>query len=490
VRDANGAPVRPDRAWVLYWMTAARRASWSFALDRAVARARELRRPLVVLEALRAGHPWACDRIHRFVADGMAEHARAFAEAGVAYLPYLEPRPGDGRGLLAALAARACVVVADDAPIFFLPRMLAAAAARLDVRVEAVDGCGLLPLSAAPRAFPTAFAFRRFLQEELPAHLGAAPRARPFARAALPPAPRLPRELLARWPAAGARDLARLDPGAFPIDHGVPPAPLAGGPAAAREALARFVSRGLPRYAEDRDHPDRGATSGLSPWLHFGHLSAHEVLARIAEAERWTPERLRDAAGRREGAWGMGAGAEAFLDQLVTWRELGYVHAALRPDHAAYGSLPPWARATLAAHAKDPRRLVPFERLEAAESPDPIWNAAQRQLRGEGRIHNALRMLWGKRVLEWTASPEEAHDALVRLNDRWALDGRDPNSTTGILWCLGKFDRPWGPERPIFGTVRFMTSASAARKWRLKGWLARWGGEPELPLAGDARAPR
>lgn len=479
LRAANDAPIRPRGAYVLYWMIAARRAAWSFALDRALEHARALGRPLLVLEPLRAGYPWASDRLHRFVADGMAANARAFERAGILYHPYLEPRPGDGKGLLAALAAHAAVVVTDDFPAFFLPRMVAAAAAALPVRVEAVDSNGLLPLAAAPRSFPTAFAFRRFLQDTLPAHLSDLPRARPFARLALPPAPPLPRRLLARWPAAA---LDGLDLAHFPIDHAVPPAALRGGGEAAAEALSRFVKAALPRYADERNHPDLDATSGLSPFLHFGHLSAHEVFSRVADAEAWTPERLADARGRRTGFWGTSASAEAFLDQLITWRELGYVECARRPDHAAYGSLPAWARATLEKHAPDPRpTLYSLEALERADTGDPIWNAAQRQLRGEGRIHGYLRMLWGKRVIEWTRTPEEALARLVHLNDRWALDGRDPNSYTGILWCLGKYDRPWGPERPVFGTVRFMTSASSARKLRLKAWLARWGASGATP---------
>jgi deoxyribodipyrimidine photo-lyase len=487
VRAVNAAPLRPDGAYVLYWIIAARRAAHSFALDRAVAIARELKRPLVVLEALRAGYPHASDRLHRFIADGMAANAAAFAAAGVRYHPYVEPRHGDGEGLLAALAARACAVVTDDFPTFFLPRMVAAAGARLAVQLEAVDGNGLLPMRAAGRAFPTAFAFRAFLQGELPAHLAAFPSPHPFRGPALAPAPALPRDVLARWPAAPAALLAG-DPAALaalPIDHGVPPAALRGGSAAARAGLAAFVSKRLARYADDRNHPDLDGQSGLSPWLHFGHLSAHEVFRAVARAEGWTRERLgTPRRGQRAGFWGMSASAEAFLDQLVTWRELGLNLCSKREDHAAYGSLPPWALATLAKHARDPRpHLYDRAALEEARTADPLWNAAQRQLRVEGRIHNYLRMLWGKKVLEWSRTAEEAAEALVAMNDRWALDGRDANSYTGIFWCLGRYDRPWGPERPIFGTVRYMSSANTARKVRVKAYLARWGeGQRALPL--------
>ena len=257
----------------------------------------------------------------------------------------------------------------------------------------------------------------------------------------------------------------------------MPPAPLEGGTAAARLALGRFVEGKLARYAADRNHPDLDAASGLSPWLHFGHLAAHEVFRAVADAEGWTPARLAGAkGGKREGFWRMGESAEAFLDQLVTWRELGYVFASQRDDTMAYASLPAWAHETLARHARDPRpHRYGRQAFEAAATHDPLWNAAQRQLRQEGRIHNYLRMLWGKKILEWSATPEEALETMIALNDRWALDGRDPNSYTGILWCLGRYDRPWGPERPIFGTVRYMTSQNTARKVRLRRYLEKFG---------------
>jgi deoxyribodipyrimidine photo-lyase len=172
--------------------------------------------------------------------------------------------------------------------------------------------------------------------------------------------------------------------------------------------------------------------------------------------------------------------AEAFLDQIVTWRELGLNISARRPDYDQFGSLPRWAVSTLDAHAGDPRpHTYTLEQFAAAATHDPLWNAAQRQLVSDGRIHNYLRMLWGKKILEWTASPRDALAVMIELNNRFALDGRDPNSYSGIFWVLGRYDRPW-PERPIFGTVRYMTSASTAKKLRVKEYLRRYSPSPSL----------
>ena len=477
LRALNTVPLREEGAYVLYWMIASRRATRSHALDRVGELSRRLGRPPLVLEALRAGYPFASDRLQRFVIEGMVDNAAAFARRGVLYYPYIEVRPGDGRGLLEALAERSCAVVTDDFPAFFLPRMVAAAAARLPARLEAVDGNGLLPMRAAPRVFHTAFSFRAFLQKELPAHLAEGPSADPWRRRALPPPPRIPLEVRQRWPAATGALLAagRALPH-LAIDHAVPPAPLHGGSKSGRAVLGRFVAERLLRYDEDRNHPDLDAASGLSPFLHFGHLSAHEVFDAIVASEDWTIARLHPRGGRRHGYFGLSRGAEAFLDQLVTWRELGFNMCSKRDDHLTYGSLPPWARETLSRHASD-RRTPLYERsaLEAAATHDRLWNAAQRQLLREGRIHGYLRMLWGKKILEWSASPEEALDTMIALNDRYALDGRDPNSYSGICWCLGRYDRPWGPERKVFGKVRYMSSENTARKVRVKRYLEHYG---------------
>jgi len=478
VRAVNSAEVRADGKYVVYWMIAARRTHDNFALDRAIEHAKKLNKPLLVLEALRVAYPFACDRFHRFVIDGMVDNAAAFERAGVAYHAYVEPAAGEGSGLLLALASDAAVVVTDDFPCFFLPRMLAAAGKKLCVRLEAVDSNGVLPIRALDKACFRAFDFRRAVQKSFAVHWAARPATAPLTRLALPKF-EFPKAIRERWPSASAALLRgeAIALAALPIDHGVPVVGYRGGARSAKKALAAFVAGKLQRYAEDRNHPDLAATSGLSPYLHFGHLSAHRIVTAIAECEDWTPDDLGERArGERTGFWRMRPSAEAFLDQLITWREVGLNYCARKPDYKSFASLPEWARKTLSEHKIDPRpRLYTRAQLEAARTHDPIWNAAQRELLREGRIHNYLRMLWGKKILEWSKTPEQALATTLYLNDRHAVDGRDPNSYSGILWCFGRYDRAWGPVRPIFGTVRYMSSENTGKKLWLAEYLAKYG---------------
>lgn len=479
IRLGNGCPIRPG-SYVLYWMIAARRARSSFALDRALEHARALGLGVLVFEPLRVAYPWASARLHQWVLDGMADNATAFDVPGVTYLPYVEPTAGDGSGLLAALAAHAAVVVTDDFPCAFLPRMVTAAADRLMVCLEIVDGNGLIPLRATDHAYPTAYAFRRHLQTSLQAHLRVRPDAEPFAEPLHATKPRVPKDVTARWPDAVMWRARGGTVGGLPIDQRVAPVAERGGPVAAEARLARFAATGLPRYAE-RNEPMSDVTSGLSPDLHFGHLSAHDVFHRVMRGEGWLGDLPATGRGAREGWWGVSPAAEGFLDQLVTWREVGFNMCAHRRDYDQFASLPDWARATLARHADDPREYVyTLQELAESRTHDPLWNAAQRQLVREGRMHNYLRMLWGKKILQWTATPEEALAAMIDLNNRYALDGRDPNSYSGIFWTLGRYDRPWGPEREVFGTVRYMSSENTARKVKVKDYLARYAATPTL----------
>lgn len=489
IRICNHAPVRGDGEFVLYWMIAFRRLSSNFSLQRAVELAIELRKPLVILEPLRVGYRWASDRIHQFVIDGMAENTasvNALDHPGVLYFPYVEPSHDADKGLLEALSQRACVVVTDDFPAFFLPRMVSAVATRLPVRLESVDSNGLLPLRATDRIFTTAFSFRAFLQKELPRHLEDWPQADPLKGVRLPPLKSLPPEITARWPAASTKFLGNSGAGlaALPIDHSIGTVSARGGSTEARLRLKMFLDEHLANYAAGANDPDSDNRSGLSPYLHFGHISSHELFDELMVRERWSPASLGEkCGGKREGWWGASPGAESWLDEFITWRELGYNMSSQSDDYDRYESLPDWALATLAKHESDRRQhIYSLDQFAQGATHDPLWNAAQTQLVREGCIHNYLRMLWGKKILEWSTTPRDALETMIELNNRYALDGRNPNSYSGIFWVLGRYDRPWGPERPIFGTVRYMSSENTRKKTRVREYLKKYaqGVEPAL----------
>jgi len=477
IDEKNRAPVRPAGDFVLYWMIAARRVRWNFAFDRAIEWATELDKPLLVIEALRCDYDWACDRIHRFVLDGMGDNERSLEGSGIGYYPYVELKRGAGKGLLEELAKHAAVVVTDEFPTFFLPRMVESAGAKLEVKLEAVDSNGLLPIRAAERCFTRAYDFRRFLQKNLPDHLGDFPGDNLPGDGQLRPFNSAPKNIAKRWPRASSQLLSRevgLD--ALPIDHEIPPIEDRGGSEAGQRTLSRFLDERLASYGENRNQPEETATSGLSPYLHFGHVSAHQILDAVARREDWGPWKLGDdRKGARKGWWNLEPSTESFLDELVTWRELGYNFCHHRPDHGDYSALSDWARETLAVHAADERPYrYSLDEFEQARTHDDLWNAAQNELRRTGRIHNYLRMLWGKKILHWSRSPQEALDIMIELNNKYAIDGRNPNSYTGILWVLGRFDRAWGPERPVFGKVRYMSSKNTRRKLRVNGYIERW----------------
>jgi deoxyribodipyrimidine photo-lyase len=478
VRQLNTCATNTDGDFVLYWMTANRRLSYNYSLDRAIEHSRLFQKPLVILETLGCRGRWSSSRFHHFVLPGMAEHAATCAAHKVCYYPYVEPTPKAGVGLLETLAARACVVITDDFPAYFLPQMHAALASRVMVQVEAVDSNGIWPMRKTETVFPTAYSFRRFLQKNLRPHLLECPEAEPLKQLNAKSLAVIPTEVHRLWPAASAMLLACDDAalGQLPIDHMVKRGLAIGGEEAAAKTLKRFFAKRFARYGEHRNDPEDEAASGLSPYLHFGHISAHQIVQQVLRAEKWQPDRLASTTkGSREGWWGLSATAEAFLDELITWREIGFNMCAHVANYDQYESLPDWARKTLAKHAKDERPYVyDALQLETADTHDKLWNAAQRQLVREGRMHNYLRMLWGKKILEWSASPEEALEVLIHLNNKYAVDGRNPNSYSGIFWVLGRYDRAWGPERPIYGTIRYMSSDNTARKLPVAGYLKRY----------------
>jgi deoxyribodipyrimidine photo-lyase len=451
LRRLNDARVRSGAAYVLYWCMAYRRGRDNAALAYAIERANELGLPCLVYESIRPDYPYASDRLHTFALECARDTAADLAARGVRHVFFLPRTADEARGVVRELAARAALVVSDDSPGFIFERQHRAVAARAPCAYVVVDDAAGVPMALFPKQEHAARTLRpkllkvrdawlRPLDEPTPK---VAPRARDVANLPFDPV-----------------DLAKADIAALvatcAIDHDV--APVAECPGGAREAtrrLERFTRHRLSGYATDRNDPSRDGTTQLSAHLHWGAISARAVALAARDACERAPE-----------------AAEAFLEQLLVRRGLAYNFAARAADPTSYDTVPAWAQATLATHAKDKRELVDPEALEDARSPDELWNAAQLELRARGIIHNYARMLWGKLVLPWTRAPRDAHALLVRLNDKYALDGRDPDGWANIAWCFGLHDRPW-PERSIYGTVRTMTSRSARSKLDFEDYIAR-----------------
>ena len=462
VRRLNDRPLPTRGDYVLYWMQLARRGEDNAALAYAVERANELGVPCVVYEALRPDYPYASDRIHAFVLQGARDSAATLTERGIRHVFFLPRTPGEARGVVGKLAARARLVVSDDTPSFIIPAHNTAAAARVQCPFVVVDDCAVVPLALLSKPEIGARTIRpkvaRALSDWLRPIAEPRPKHAPPARLDLPFAP---------LDLTGLEVAAQL--ASCAIDHEVPPVlELPGGSVAGLARLDHFVRGPLSSYATDRNDPSRDGTSALSPYLHFGMVSARRAALM---ATKW-------------GAQGS-EGRAAFLEQLLVRRALSFNFARARADHASYSALPAWAQATLAEHATDERYAdLGLDDLEAARSPDPLWNAAMNELRGRGVVHGYARMLWGKLPMLWMRRPEDAYRAVVHLNDRWALDGRDPNGYANVAWCFGLHDRPW-PKHRVFGAVRCMTSASARKKLDFEGYIERWSrGEAVASVAG------
>ncbi len=439
----------------------------------------DCKKPLLVFEPLRIRYRWASDRLHRFVVSGMRDHARQLSEGPVGYYPYVEPKAGAGTPLLATLSKQACVVVTDDYPCFFLPHMIEAVKATMPVLFQMVDSNGIMPLRQADRTFTVAHSYRRWMQKNILDLILETPKPQPLSRLKLPPFTSLPDRIKKRWPAADLDALLKPDGlRTLPIDHSVRPSDAnQGGPVEAEQRWQAFLKQRLANYNEDRNQPDEHGSSGLSPHLHFGHISAHQMVHDLLLYEDWNPNKASKPNGKNHEFWNLSPSGEAFMDQMLTWREMGFNMSHREPDrYDQYDALPDWALSSLKKHTRDQRpKLYELAQLERAETGDEIWNAAQRELVMTGKMHNYLRMLWGKLFLQWTATPQEALDYMLELNNKYALDGRDPNSYSGIFWTLGRYDRAWGPTRPIFGNVRYMTSDSTRRKLKLKQYLKTFG---------------
>ena len=438
-RLLNSGVWRTGARYVLYWAQMNRRVESNHALAFAVDLANRHRLPVLFYEGLTCSYPSANDRLHTFLLEGVPATAGRLRTLGIGYVFYLRRRLADADNILYRLAEDAAAVVTDDYPAFVARDHNRRVPAKLGIPYYAVDSSCIVPMAHFTKQEYAAYTIRPKIRKALGEYLTpvAPPRVKHRFAGAPPPF---------HTEVTGGNIAALV--ASCEIDHSVPPASgCPGGRIEAQRRLRFFLEHNLRRYARDSREPSARATSGLSPYLHFGHISALEVALAVRAC----------AAGRK-------LIADEFLEQLIVRRELAFNFARFSPHPESLAALPEWARASLARHAGDRRDPVyTRERFERAETHDTLWNATQTELLTRGVIHGYYRMYWGKKIVEWSPTHEDALATMIHLHDRYALDGRDPTTYTNILWCFGLHDRPWF-ERPIFGTIRYLNLAGMRRK--------------------------
>ena len=435
IQPLNDQGVRENGRYVLYWMQQSQRAQHNPALERALQHGAETGLPVLVVCGLMDDASEAILRHTMFMLEGLRETEQRLADRGL----QLVVRPEAPDDVALHYAADAAVLVTDRGYLRHQRRWRARVAEEAPCRVEQVEGDVVVPVeTVTDKAEYAARTIRPKIHEHLERCL------------------QLPEPVAVEQPSLGM-DVAqgvslddleavtrRLD-----LDRSVPPVSNLhhGGTAEAERILDDFLAKHLDGYDENRNQIQSQAVSHMSKYLHFGQVSPVWLAQQVREAE------------------GPASDVESYIEELVVRRELAVNHVYFRPDtYDAYECLPEWARESLAEHADDEREhLYSLDELERGEAHDPYWNAAMAEMRETGYMHNYMRMYWGKKILEWSPDPKTAYERTLHLNNKYFLDGRDPNSFANVAWVFGLHDRGW-KERPVYGKVRYMSRGGLERK--------------------------
>lgn len=428
-----------DGTCVIYWMQRAQRAIDNPALDVAIDAANALGKPAVVFFAPVPFYPRANLRHYRFLNQAIPEMAETLAKRNVGFVLRRFP---DHSLLKFCEEVKPALVVGDENPMREPHAWRDTVTKKIRAPLWTVDADVIVPTKLLEKAQYSAHIIRPRLHAHLKQFL------EPSRNRKARPAWQKPRLLASLPPDTDITQGWTLDRSVSPV------AKWRGGSIEAARLLRDFVRHKLRGYGTQRNKPELDHTSRLSPYLHFGHISPVTVALAVQSADAPSVDK------------------EAFLNQLIVWRELSVNLVGFNSDYDNFECAEPWAHRTLARHARDRRPVLYSEKqLENAETHDQLWNAAQMQMVNTGWMHNYLRMYWGKKILEWSRTPAEAYQVAVRLNDKYELDGRDPNGYAGIAWSIvGKFDRPWF-ERSIFGQIRYMSGESTGRKFDSKKYI-------------------
>jgi len=430
----------PDGKCVVYWMQRAQRALDNPALEVAVQAANALGKPCVVFFAPVPFYPHANLRHYHFLNQGIPAIADGLKKRGIGFVLRRFP----GHHLLKFCAeVRPALVVGDENPMREPEHWRAKATEQLRVPFWTVDADVIVPSKLLMKEQYGAYTARPVIRRLLPEFMQPVGNSR----------------VKAEW--VPPRGLKSLEPDTditegWKLDRSVPPVnDTLGGTDQALKRLKSFIRTGLANYPVDRNKPELDGTSRLSAYLHFGHIGPHTVALAVQKAD--APKVAK----------------EAYLEQLIVRRELAINFVRFNHDYDNFESGAAWAHKSLAEHAGDPRKIYSERQLEEAQTHDPLWNASQIQMVKTGFMHNYMRMYWAKKILEWSKTPAWAFQTAVHLNDKYELDGRDPNGYAGIAWAIvGKHDRPWF-ERPVFGKIRYMSFNSTSKKFDSKRYIAK-----------------
>jgi deoxyribodipyrimidine photo-lyase len=440
IRELNRAEIR-DRGPVLYWMQQSQRAEYNHALEYAVQQANELDRPLLVVFGLTQDYPEGNLRHYAFMLEGLRETQAALARRGIGMQVY----PGYPAEVALKAGEKAALIVCDCGYLRHQRVWRRKVAMEARCRVVQVETDAVMPVGVvSDKAEFAARTIRPKIHRSLDEFL-VEMRTTPLRRSA----ERRDASGLDLTDMEGVLSGLRLDRGPGPVSRF-----FQGGTTQARRRLADFIEHRVQRYDDHHNQPHTDDVSHMSMYLHFGQISPLYVAMQIRQAE--------DIKKNNK---------DAFLEELLVRRELAINYVSYTENYETFAALPDWAKTTLAEHRRDRREHVySLAQLEGAETHDPYWNAAMQEMRQTGYMHNYMRMYWGKKILEWSETPQEAFAAALALNNKYFLDGRDANSYANIAWLFGLHDRPW-PERPIFGKVRYMSASGLERKCDMESYI-------------------
>jgi deoxyribodipyrimidine photo-lyase len=430
IKLLNRRPVR-SRKYVLYWMQAAQRAEYNHALEYAIEKANELNKPLVVVFGLTDDYPEANLRHYYFMLEGLAETKKALAAKGIQMV--IRQQSPDTAAI--ELARDAALVVVDAGHLRIQRKWRSDAARKIECAFYQVETNLIVPVEeASVKEEFSAGTFRPRITSKLDRYL-------------LPLKHKKPKRdsLGLKFDSFDIRDLNKAA-SALRVDQSVRKVQnLHGGTSQARRHLRSFLKNKLDRYDDLRNNPALDYLSHMSPYLHFGQISPLYIALEVIKTNS--------------------PGKDAYLEELIVRRELSHNFVFYNDKYDSFEGLPPWAKRTLNFHRRDKREYIySLEELEKAKTRDPYWNAAQKEMVLTGKMHGYMRMYWGKKILEWSRNPQARFKTALYLNNKYELDGRDPNGFTGVAWCFGKHDRAWG-ERPVFGKIRYMNAAGLKRKF-------------------------